>query len=286
MHMNNTKTINLEDFILVGGGRWGESFNHRENPDIMLKLYAPEHKQMALDEFDRAQKVYGLGIPTPEPGELVESPDGRKGMIFRRIPGKKSFARAVGENPERAEEFASRFASMCKELHATTVPEGMFPPVAEKYHRLVSDFPLLPKEDKETINRFIDRIPVSYTALHGDLHYGNVIFSGDNAYFIDLGEFGYGYPMLDFGMAMISMRLMREEPMKLLNHMDKNTSIRFWNTFLKGYFGTDRPVEDIEEEILPFAAIRAIYIQTLDGRIIPPFQQIVLDALEKGYFPG
>lgn len=284
--MNNTKTINLEDFILVGGGRWGESFNNRENPDIMLKLYAPEHKQMALDEYDRAQKVYGLGIPTPEPGELVESPDGRTGMIFRRIPGKKSFARAVGENPERAEELASCFASMCKELHATAVPEGMFPPVAEKYHRLVSDFPLLPKEDKETINRFIDRIPVSYTALHGDLHYGNVIFSGDNAYFIDLGEFGYGYPMLDFGMAMISMRLMREEPMKLLNHMDKNTSIRFWNTFLKGYFGTDRPVEDIEEEILPFAAIRAIYIQTLDGRIIPPFQQIVLDALEKGYFPG
>ena len=250
----------------------------------MLKLYAPEHKQMALDEDDRAQKVYGLGIPTPEPGELVESPDGRTGMIFRRIPGKKSFARAVGENPERAEELASRFASMCKELHSTTVPEGMFPPVAEKYHRLVSDFPLLPKDDKETINRFIDRIPVSYTALHGDLHYGNVIFSGDNAYFIDLGEFGYGYPMLDFGMAMISMRLMREEPMKLLNHMDKATSIRFWDTFLKGYFGTDRPVEDIEEEILPFAAIRAIYIQTLDGRMIPPFQQIVLDALEKGYF--
>ena len=46
-------------------------------------------------------------------------------MIFRRIPGKKSFARAVGENPERTEEFASRFASMCKELHATTVLEGM-----------------------------------------------------------------------------------------------------------------------------------------------------------------
>lgn len=113
-----------------------------------------------------------------------------------------------------------------------------------------------------------------------------MIFSGDNAYFIDLGEFGYGYPMLDFGMAMISMRLMREEPMKLLNHMDKATSIRFWDTFLKGYFGTDRPVGDIEEEILPFAAIRAIYIQTQEGRIIPPFQQIVLDALEKGYFPG
>lgn len=40
----------------------------------------------------------------------------------------------------------------------------------------------------------------------------------------------------------------------------------------------------MEEEIMPFAAIRAIYIQSLEGRIIPPFQQIVLEAFEKGYF--
>lgn len=149
------KTINLEDFVLVGGGRWGESFNHRDNPDIMMKLYALEQKQMAFDEYDRAQKVYGLGIPTPEPGELVKSPDGRMGMIFRRIPDKKSFARAAGENPDEAEKFASRFASMC---------------------------------------------------------------------------------------------------------------------------GEDCRIDEIEAEILPYAAIRAIYIQSLEGRIVPPFQQIVLEA--------
>ena len=33
------KVVNLEEYIRVGGGRWGESFNHRENPDIMMKLY-------------------------------------------------------------------------------------------------------------------------------------------------------------------------------------------------------------------------------------------------------
>ncbi len=282
--MNRIKTIDLEDYILAGGGRWGETFNHRENPDIMLKLYAQEQKQMALDEYERAQKVYGLGIPTPEPLELIKSRDGRTGMIFRRIPDKQSFARAVGENPELSEELASRFASMCKDLHATNVPEGMFPSVKEKYHSVVKDYPFLPSEDKDSILLFIDSIPDSHTALHGDLYYGNVIFSGDNAWFIDLGEFGYGYPMFDFGMAMIAMSLMREEPMKLLNHMGKSTSIRFWHAFLKGYFGKDCRIADMEEEIMPFAAIRAIYIQSLEGRIIPPFQQIVLEALEKGYF--
>lgn len=284
MVMNTIRVINLEDYVLTGGGRWGESFNHRENPDVMMKLYALEQKQMALDEYDRARKVYGLGIPTPEPGELVASPDGRIGLIFRRMPDKKSFARAVGENPEAAEELASRFASMCKGLHATVVPAGMFPSARETYRGIVKDSPFLPDDAKDRILRFIDRVPESCTALHGDLHFGNAIFSGDKAWFIDLGEFGQGNPMFDFGMAMISMSLLREEVMKEMYHTDKPTSLRFWHAFLKAYFGNDCRIDEIEEEIRPFVAIRALYMQSLEGRIIPPFQKWVLDALAKGSF--
>ena len=282
--MDTIKKINLADYILTGGGRWGESFNHREDPHIMMKLYDLDQKQMALDEYDRAQKVYGLGIPTPEPGDLVEAPDGRLGMAFRRIPDKKSFSRAIGEHPELAEKLAVRFASMSKELHATSVPEGMFPSVRESYHGIVNDFPLLSSDVKDKIIRFIDSTPDSHTALHGDLHYGNVILSGDDAWFIDLGEFGYGYPLFDFGMAMISMRLMRDEVMREMFHTDKETSLRFWHTFLKAYFGEDCCVEDIEAKILPYSAIRAIYIESLENRIIPPFNMIVLEALEKDCF--
>ena len=250
----------------------------------MMKLYALEQKQMALDEYDRARKVYGLGIPTPEPGELVTSPDGRMGLIFRRMPDKKSFARAVGENPEAAEELASRFASMCKGLHVTAVPAGMFPSTRETYRGVVKDSPFLPDESKDRILRFIDRVPESGTALHGDMHFGNAIFSGNKAWFIDLGEFGQGNPMFDFGMSMISMSLLREEVMKEMYHTDKPTSLRFWHAFLKAYFGQDCRIDEIEEEIRPFAAIRALYMQSLEGRIVPPFQQWVLDALAMGSF--
>lgn len=85
-------------------------------------------------------------------------------------------------------------------------------------------------------------------------------------------------------MAMIAMSLLREEVTKELYHMDKPTSLRFWRAFLKAYFGKDCRIEEIEEEIRPFAAIRALYMQSLEGRIIPPFQKCVLDALAKGSF--
>lgn len=35
------KKINLSDFVLFGGGANGESYNHKEDPSLMLKLYFP-----------------------------------------------------------------------------------------------------------------------------------------------------------------------------------------------------------------------------------------------------
>ncbi len=160
----------------------------------------------------------------------------------------------------------------------------MFPSARETYRGIVKDSPFLPDESKDRILRFIDRVPESCTALHGDMHFGNAIFSGDKAWFIDLGEFGQGNPMFDFGMAMISMSLLREEVMKEMYHTDKPTSLRFWHAFLKAYFGKDCRIDEIEEEIRPFVAIRALYMQSLEGRIVPPFQKWVLDALAKGSF--
>ena len=93
--------ISLDDFVLFGGGANGESYNHKTDPSVMLKLYFPGKIQQPLDEMLLARKVYALGIPTPEPGEYVVTEDCRYGILFRRIPGKVSYSRATGDHPER-----------------------------------------------------------------------------------------------------------------------------------------------------------------------------------------
>ena len=72
--------INLNDYIISGGGANGESYNHRTDPDLMLKLYFPGKIQQPLDEMNLARKVFELGIPTPEPGDYVVTDDGRYGI--------------------------------------------------------------------------------------------------------------------------------------------------------------------------------------------------------------
>ena len=61
--------IDLKDYELSGGGKLGESYIKKDDPDVLLKLYSTNLEQMGLDEYERARKVYDLGLPCPEPGQ-------------------------------------------------------------------------------------------------------------------------------------------------------------------------------------------------------------------------
>ena len=62
--------IDLAEYERVGEGANGASYNHRQDPNVMLKLYFRNFEAAEL-ELELARKVYEMGIPTPEPGDLV-----------------------------------------------------------------------------------------------------------------------------------------------------------------------------------------------------------------------
>lgn len=253
----------------------GESYNHKSNPDLMLKLYSTQRTALALKEYDSACKAYSLGIPTPEPGQLIKVADGRTGIVFRRIQGKKSFARAIADEPSRAEEFAQKFAVLCKELHATKVDTSQMSSTKEFYRRVIQGHPHLTTDQQEKVFRFINSIPDTDTALHGDLHFGNVIFRGDQSWFIDLGELGYGCPLFDLGVSMMAIKYTPEAKMRELYHMDKNTALNFWNAFVPAYFGPGRSIDEIEDEIAPYCALRTLLVYRELGFLIPERHPLV-----------
>ena len=176
--------IDLADYEYAGEGANGVSYNHRHDPDVMLKLYRQGLVQQPLDEMTIARKVYEAGIPTPEPGDFVT--DGtRYGVRFRRIRDKVSYARAVGDHPENLVRYAEEFAQMCRQLHATHVDTTAFECVKDKYSRQLVENPFFTPAEKDRLLRFILDAPDTDTAIHGDLQYGNALFVGDERYFID-----------------------------------------------------------------------------------------------------
>jgi len=263
--------INLDDYVHSGEGANGESFNHRTDPSLMMKLYNPGKVQQPLDEMLMARKVYELGIPSPEPGDYVT--DGvRYGIRFRRIEGKKSYSRATADEPEKVAQFAAEFAQMCLQLHQVHVDTSKFENVKDRYGRLLAENPFFTTAEKDAIGRFIADAPDTDTAIHGDLQFSNAIFAGDKRYFIDLGDFCYGYNRFDVAMVYVCCCLSGEDFISEVFHMPKSLSTRFWECFAVAYFGSDRSLRNIEEEIMPYAGLKTLIIERDTRRPMPEFR--------------
>ena len=271
--------ISLDDYVLFGGGANGESYDHKEDPSVMLKLYFPGKIQQPLDEMLLARKVYALGIQTPEPGEYVVTEDGRFGIRFRRIIGKKSYARATADDPANVDRYATEFAQMCLQLHRTEVDPTQFESVKHRYLRLLEENPFFTAAEKRSLERFILDVPDANTAIHGDLQFGNAIFVGDKRYFIDLGDFCYGNPLFDVAMVYLCCCLSDEAFIQDAFHMPKSLSVEFWRHFAPVYFGADRPLADIEKEIAPFAGLKTLIIERDTKRPMPEFREVLQPIL-------
>ena len=274
------KLINLEDYIHSGEGANGESFNHRTDTSIMLKLNFPfVARENAENEVTMAQKVYDCGIATPKPGQLVTDGNGRYGLLIQRIAGKKSFSRAVADDPEKVEEYARIFAGMCRDLHATHLPAGLFPDIKEVNLKMLQENPYFSAEEKRRIERFILDVPDADTAIHGDLQYSNAIMAGSGRYFIDLGDFACGNPLFDLGMVLICCKY--SDPQFILEtfHLDMKTAGEFWHWFAKGYWGDDTDPDAMEKELRPFAGLKTLLIERNSNTYFENFHAILNDTI-------
>ena len=271
--------ISLEDYVLSGGGANGESFNHKHDPTVMLKLYFPGKGSQALDEMLLSRKVYDLGVPTPEPGEYVVSEDGRYGIRFRRIVDKKSYSRATADDPENVAKYATEFAGMCLDLHTMHVDTTQFESIKERYYHLLEENPFFTTYEKDRLGRFISDAPDTDNAIHGDLQFSNAIFAGDKRYFIDVGDFCYGYNLFDVAMVYLCCRLSEEVFVKGIFHMSKALAGRFWECFAPAYYGPDRPLRDIEEEIRPYAGLKTLIVERDTRQPMPEFREALKTIL-------
>lgn len=279
--MNETR-INLKDYEPSGAGVLGESYISKSNPNILLKLYSREREQMGLDEYERACKVYSIGVPCPAPGELVRTEEGLLGIQFHRIVGKKSYARALSEHPERLEAYAARFAEECKMLHSIHPEPGLFPTAKEQCLMHIRLDKFLSNEEKVGLGRYVNNLPDADTALHGDLHYGNIIFTEDGQhYFIDLGDFCTGNPLFDLAIVYRQTCCMPEAFIKENYHIDAATAKAFWHAFVPRYFGSDASVEEVDAMLEPYNTLRSLALEQSLGEYRPALRPALLEMIKE-----
>lgn len=268
--------IDIREYVHSGEGANGESLNHRENPDIMVKLYNQSAPYEIIEsEQELAHKVFAAGIPTPEPGDFVTDGKGRYGIRFKRIKDKISFSRAIGNDPSRVEEYSRRFARMCLRLHSIHMDTSVFENIKDVDLRLLEENPYFTPEEKKRAAEFIRNAPDGDTAIHGDLQYSNGIMSGDEDYFIDLGDFAYGHPYFDVGMVYVCSCCSDDEFIRETFHMEPSTAREFWKYFVKEYFGEDSDLDAVTEMIKPYAGLKLLIMERNCKACLPGFHPLL-----------
>ena len=260
------RPLDASQYEEFGASYLSKSYNSADG-DAMMKIYgANVSREAVAREKAVARAVLRFGLPTPLVGALYADGD-RTALDFERIPGKRSFSRIISEEPDQLEPITRRFARMCRQLHATPCDTAIFQDRALVHRQAVINCQELGDSDKERILAFVDSIPAATTCLHGDLQISNVITTGLEDLWIDLGDFGYGYPLLDIAMWYFLTKITNEERAQHLFHLGVEDLARIWDLFVEEYAGARTPAakQAYEQTVIPYAALHMVYLGTTYG---------------------
>ena len=94
--MSEYRVIDLSDWIQVGQGGNGTTYENPSQPDLILKVDKKQINTLEFvrHEFEVSKAVEALGLPTPKMREMVRVGD-LYATISDRIKDKKSLSRAA-----------------------------------------------------------------------------------------------------------------------------------------------------------------------------------------------
>ncbi|MBQ6200271.1 MAG: phosphotransferase [Prevotella sp.] len=274
--MMNAKTVNLQEWEAFGGGGFGTSYYNKADDSVVLKLNKPViSEDKAREEFLHSKAVYDMGIPSAEPYEFVTDGE-RYGMIVQRIYGKESFGRIIADHPERLEELAAITADYSKALHAIPCNTDVFDSVSLRTRNLIAACENLPDDVKTRLIGYIDEMEPATTCLHGDINPCNIIIAAGKVYWIDLGDFGYGDPLLDWSILAHMSELGPNPFLRHIFHIDRKTLRLFYDAMGRHYFGSSWDTPETREKMNRASQImagKAICLWPVAAHINLPFLQ-------------
>ena len=182
----------MEKGALIGIGMTAEVYEW--GTDKVLKLYFKRFS----DDWARREAGIGMavceaGVSSPKVYETIEK-DGRKGVIFQRISGKSIMEHIITE-PYMLHSYAQRVARLHYRIHKCF--SDNLPSQRERFEYTLGRSSKILGKRIDRILEYMEHLPDGNTVCHGDLHFDNIIISGNKLVPIDWSAAYRGSPLGD-----------------------------------------------------------------------------------------
>lgn len=231
------RRLRVEGCEVIGVGGVGTVY--RLDGDTIIKVFreGTTHDEVQR-EITMSKEAFVLGMPTAISYDIVKVEVGnelRLGLVFELLRA-ETLSAVVKKHPEQLEHYALQYADLLRQMHEIEVPAGCNVPSAIEREReqVLHIRRYFPQESIDMLLNIIDSIPQANRLLHLDLQTKNVMVQGDELMIIDMGEVGYGHPLLDVGHAYSAMVSLVGDYEKIIG-LPKELGHRIWEIAIERY---------------------------------------------------
>ena len=238
------RQLSVEGCEVIGVGGVGTVY--RLDGDTIIKVF---REGTTIEEVRReitmSKEAFVMGMPTAISFDVVRV-GSQYGLVYELLQA-DTLSACIKREPERIDEFARKYAELFHQLHAIEVPGGSSVPCAiERERQQIRHIRrYFPQESIDLMLRIVDAIPNANRLLHLDLQTKNAMVQDGQLMLIDMGEVGYGHPLLDLGHAYSAMVTLVGDYDKIIG-MPRELGQKLWSRAID-YYLEGMPAEVVKQ---------------------------------------
>ena len=238
------REISVDGCEVIGEGANGKVY--RLDDETIIKVFNPGvAMDIVKEERDVARAAFVSGVPTAISYDVARV--GKSyGAVYEMLHA-KTLSAFVMEEPERTAEMGRRMGELLKELHQTPANTERLTNMLTVYRERARKMEkYLTDKELEKLMSVYDALDERQTMLHGDYHAKNIMYMDGELIFIDMGDVGYGHPLLDIGGAYLGMmHVAKINPSAVPKFLgvDSEKAFVLWDNLLLAYFGEEHVEE-------------------------------------------
>ena len=250
------RQMSIEGCEILGVGGVGTVY--RYNDDTIIKVFRDGTTiDEVRNEITMSKEAFVMGMPTAISFDIVKV-GAQYGLVYELLHA-DTLSSLIMHHPERIHEYARMYANLFRQLHAIQVPADSCVPNALEHerHQVQHIRRYFPQESVDLLLQILDAVPADNRLLHLDLQVKNAMVQGDELMLIDMGEVGYGHPVLDLAHAYSAMILFIGDYEGTIG-LPRQLGQQLWDLAISYYFEglPDDVIATRKEQIAAVACIR------------------------------